>query len=133
MLIIGGSLAVLVISYQKQRTNILLSGLVLAFANVIVITSFGLIKGLKGTEILIRDLQVFINGILSMVLAIGSLPLWERFFSILTPIRLLELSNPNQPLLKRLMLEAPGTYHHSLMVGNLSEAAADAIGANSLG
>ena len=132
MLIIGGSLAVLVISYQKQRTNILLSGLVLAFANVIVITSFGLIKGLKGTEILIRDLQVFINGILSMVLAIGSLPLWERFFSILTPIRLLELSNPNQPLLKRLMLEAPGTYHHSLMVGNLSEAAADAIGANSL-
>ena len=49
-----------------------------------------------------------------------------------TSIKLLELSNPNQPLLKKLMLEAPGTYHHSVMVGNLGEAAAEAVGADGL-
>jgi len=48
------------------------------------------------------------------------------------PLRLLELANPNQPLLKRLLMEAPGTYHHSLMVGNLAEAATEAIGGNAL-
>ena len=104
----------------------------MAIVNILVITSFGLIKGLSGREILVRDLQVFLNGIVTIIITIGSLPLWENLFSILTPIKLLELSNPNHPLLKRLLVEAPGTYHHSLMVGNLSEAAADLIGANSL-
>ncbi len=132
MLLIGGSLAIYPIVQQKQRSNILLSGSVMAVANIIVITSFGLIKGLGGREILIRDLQVFLNGIIAIIITIGSLPLWENLFSILTPIKLLELSNPNHPLLKRLLVEAPGTYHHSLMVGNLSEAAADSIGGNSL-
>ena len=56
----------------------------------------------------------------------------ESAFEITTSARLLELANPNQPLLKRLLLEAPGTYHHSILVGNLGEAAADLIGADSL-
>lgn len=132
MLLLGGSLAIFAITHQKQRSNILLSGIIMAFVNIIVITSFGLIKGLGARDILIRDFQVFLNGIITIILTIGSLPLWENLFSILTPIKLLELSNPNHPLLKRLLVEAPGTYHHSLMVGNLSEAAADSIGANSL-
>ena len=58
--------------------------------------------------------------------------MWEKLFGILTPFRLIELSNPNQPLLKRLAIEAPGTYQHSILVGNLAEAACEAIGANSL-
>lgn len=132
MLLIGGTLAIYPIVQQKQRSNILLSGSIMAIVNILVITSFGLIKGLSGREILVRDLQVFLNGIVTIIITIGSLPLWENLFSILTPIKLLELSNPNHPLLKRLLVEAPGTYHHSLMVGNLSEAAADLIGANSL-
>lgn len=132
MSLMGGSLAIIAISLQKQRSNILLSGIIMAFVNIAVITSFGLIKGLGARDIIVRDFQVFLNGILTIILTIGSLPLWENLFSILTPIKLLELSNPNHPLLKRLLVEAPGTYHHSLMVGNLSEAAADAIGANSL-
>ena len=57
---------------------------------------------------------------------------FEYAFDIITPTKLLELTNPNQPLLRRLMIEAPGTYYHSILVGNLSEAAADEVGANAL-
>ncbi|WP_243467263.1 HDIG domain-containing metalloprotein [Acetivibrio straminisolvens] len=72
------------------------------------------------------------NGIMSMVITIGVLPFLESTFNIITPLRLLEFANPNQPLLKRLLMEAPGTYHHSLMVGNLAEAGTEAIGGNAL-
>ncbi len=71
-------------------------------------------------------------GIASVMLTIGFLPVVESMFSITTDITLLELSDLNQPVLKRLSIEAPGTYHHSIQVGNLSETAAKAIGANSL-
>jgi putative nucleotidyltransferase with HDIG domain len=66
------------------------------------------------------------------VLAIGTLPIWEAVFRVSTPSKLLELSNPNHPLLKRLSIEAPGTYHHSILAANLAEAGADAVGANAL-
>jgi len=62
---------------------------------------------------------------------IGILPLIESSTGILTPFKLMELANPNHPLMKRLLIEAPGTYHHSLMVGNLAEIAADDMGLNS--
>ncbi|WP_438800595.1 HDIG domain-containing metalloprotein, partial [Acinetobacter baumannii] len=53
-------------------------------------------------------------------------------FGILSPMRLIELSNPNQPLLRRMLMETPGTYHHSMMVASLSEAACEAVGADGL-
>jgi hypothetical protein len=62
----------------------------------------------------------------------GILPLVERLYQVPSDITLLELSDLNRPLLRRLMLESPGTYHHSLIVGNLAEMAAEAVGANSL-
>ena len=71
-----------------------------------------------------------LNGIVSSMIALGTLPLFESSFKIITPYGLAELADHNQPLLKRLQFEAPGTYHHSLMVSNLCEAAAEAIGAN---
>ena len=71
------------------------------------------------------------TGLLSGVLAIGTLPYAEAL-GVLTPFKLSELANPGQPLLRRLLVEAPGTYHHSLMVANLSEAACQAIGADPL-
>ena len=74
----------------------------------------------------------FLNGIFSIILAIGILPFLESTFNIITPMKLIELADPNHPLLKRLLLEAPGTYHHSLMVGNLAEVATREIGGNSL-
>lgn len=65
-------------------------------------------------------------------LVIALLPIWENLFDVISPLRLLELSHPSQPLLKRLQIEAPGTYHHTLMVGTLAEAAADKLMMNGL-
>jgi hypothetical protein len=72
------------------------------------------------------------NGFISPILTIGLLPIFESIFDVSTDITLLELSDLNRPLLKRLSLEAPGTYHHSIIVANLAEAGAKAIGANVL-
>jgi hypothetical protein len=72
------------------------------------------------------------NGILTSTIVSMLLPALESLFKITTDIRLLELSNLNAPILRRLSVEAPGTYHHSLMVGTLAESAAEAIGANPL-
>jgi putative nucleotidyltransferase with HDIG domain len=73
-----------------------------------------------------------INGLLCVVVSLGLLPILESFFSRSTPITLLEVGDFNRPLLRRLMMEAPGTYHHTLLVSALAEQAAEAIGANSL-
>lgn len=72
------------------------------------------------------------NGFFSTVLTMGLLPMFESLFNITTDITLLELSDLNNPLLKRLALVAPGTYHHSIVIGNLAEAAAKSLGANTL-
>jgi putative nucleotidyltransferase with HDIG domain len=70
------------------------------------------------------------NGLVVAVLVTGALPLFENLFGVVTPLKLLELSNPNHPLLKKLMVEAPGSYHHTILVANLCEAAAESIGAD---
>ena len=75
---------------------------------------------------------LFLNGIFSGIICVGVLPIFEFLFGTITNIRLLELADFNHPLLNRMMQEAPGTYHHSLIVGNLSEAAGRVVGANSL-
>lgn len=74
----------------------------------------------------------FAGGLVTVVLVIGLMPFFESAFGILSALKLVELSNPNHPLLRKLLIETPGTYHHSVMVGNLSEAAAEAIGADGL-
>ncbi len=84
------------------------------------------------TEVLTQVIYGAATGLVSVLLTIGVIPVWESLFGITTDITLLELSDLNHPLLKRLAIEAPGTYHHSIIVGNLSEAAAKAIDANSL-
>jgi putative nucleotidyltransferase with HDIG domain len=73
-----------------------------------------------------------INGALCVIISLALLPILESFFSRVTPITLLEVGDFNRPLLRRLMMEAPGTYHHTLLVAALAEQAAEAIGANSL-
>src|SRR5699024_9578553 len=70
--------------------------------------------------------------ILSTVLTVGLLPFFETGLGILSDNKLLTLANPNQPLIRKILVEAPGTYHHSVMVANLSEAACEAVGANGL-
>ncbi len=132
--LVGGLAASLVLRADWNRTEIVKSGLVVAGINAMMYVCMGLTGAIPMSDATSpRDL-LFVagNGIVSAVLALGSLPLLELLFGIITPVRLLEISNPDHPLLRRLLLEAPGTYHHSIMVGNLSEAAAVAIGADSL-
>ena len=75
---------------------------------------------------------LFINGLISIIVVMFSSKIFEWLFGVLTNFSLLELADTNHPLLKRMAIEAPGTYHHSLIVSNLSESAADVIGANAL-
>lgn len=132
VMLIGGSVGAVGVINPQQRYNIFLTGLLVSCANVLAIVAFGLIDNLEAQFIITKSIYGLLNGIFCAILTVGSLPLWESIFGIITPLKLLELSNPNQPLLKKLLLEAPGTYHHSIVVGNLSEAAAEAIKANAL-
>ena len=130
--LIAGTVGAFSVSHTHQRSNIFFAGLMVSFSNMISIVGIGLVNSTEMSRILMESFYGILNGIFCAILTIGTLPLWESVFHILTPLKLLELSNPNQPALKKLLLEAPGTYHHSIIVGNLSEAAADAIGANGL-
>jgi hypothetical protein len=130
--IIAGIVSIYSIRKVTQRSSLTRAGLMIAGVNIITISAFGLINDADYYLILKDNLWGVLNGFLAVVLTIGILPFLESFFSITTSFKLMELSNPNQPLLKKLIVEAPGTYHHSIVVGNLSETAASEIGANGL-
>jgi hypothetical protein len=83
-------------------------------------------------DALVAGMQGLGGGLATTILMLGLLPFFEFVFGVTTDITLLELGNPSHPLLRRLMTEAPGTYSHSVMAANLSETAAEAIGANPL-
>lgn len=130
---VGGTVGIYQVSRFSQTNDLAKSGLYIAGANVATIIATILIAGnVTLTSVMMGAILGVISGILSAVLMIGALPYMENGFSITSMRRLLELSNPNHELLKRLLLEAPGTYHHSLMVANLAEASAESIGANPL-
>jgi len=132
MAVISGTLSAFMVSRANQRSKLSAAGLAVAGINIIVSICMGVINknGLK--DVLENCLFVTINGIVSGIFTIGILPFMETTFNIITPLKLLELANPNQPLMKKLLMEAPGTYHHSLMVGNLAEVATEAIEGNAL-
>ncbi|TCO80040.1 HD family phosphohydrolase [Marinisporobacter balticus] len=130
--LIGGTVGACSVTRTHQRSNIFLAGVIVSFSNMMIIIGLGMLNHYEFSKIAIDSLYGILNGIFCAILTIGTLPLWESAFHILTPLKLLELSNPNHPVLKKLLLEAPGTYHHSIIVGNLSEAAAEAISANGL-
>ena len=132
MAFISGPAAVWVLSQRHMRTGTFLAGCVIALVNFITTMAMGLINSVNLNTALINAVWAFGSGILSAVLAIGLQTLLEWLFNIATNAKLIELSNPNQPLLRRLLLEASGTYHHSIIVANLAEAGATAVGANGL-
>ncbi|MCK9267298.1 MAG: HDIG domain-containing protein [Alkaliphilus sp.] len=132
MALIGGTVGAFSVINTQQRASIFVSGLAMSIINMATIVGIGFINSSEIMETLTFGFYGMLNGFFCSVLTVGSLPAWESIFGIVTPLKLLELSNPNQPLLKKLLIEAPGTYHHSIIVGNLSESAADALGANSL-
>ena len=130
--IVGGTVGIYTLRRRATRVGLLLSGLAVGAVNLGVVLCVG---GLTNTDIqlvLNGALYSMLGGFIASVLCVGIQPLLETAFNLVTPSKLLELSNPNQPLLRRLMIETPGTYHHSVVVANIAEAAAEAIGANAL-
>lgn len=132
VMLVGGSIGIYSVRKVRRRSKLLLAGLLVGAANLLTITSINLLNNLS-PRIFFREGLVGIgNGLASFLLVIGLLPVLEYIFKIPTEITLLELSDLNHPLLKEMATKAPGTYHHSLIVGNLAEAACDSINANSL-
>jgi putative nucleotidyltransferase with HDIG domain len=132
VLIVSGIVSIYSIRSATQRSSLTRAGLMIAGVNIVAISALGLINNENYYLILKDNLWGILNGFLAVILTIGILPFLESFFDITTSFKLMELSNPNQPLLKKLIVEAPGTYHHSIVVGNLSETAAEEIGGNGL-
>ncbi|SDK38247.1 HD family phosphohydrolase [Natronincola ferrireducens] len=132
MAILGGTAGVFSVINTQQRAAIFLSGIVVSFINIATIIGIGFINSNEVIKVLMYGFYGVLNGLFCSILTVGTLPLWEYLFRVVTPLKLVELFNPNQPLLKKLLIDAPGTYHHSIIVGNLSESATDAVGGNSL-
>ncbi|NMA04149.1 MAG: phosphohydrolase, partial [Clostridiales bacterium] len=118
MALVGGTVGAFSVINTQQRANIFVSGLAIGVINMVTIVGIGFINSSEVMETLMSGFYGLLNGLFCSILTVGSLPAWESVFSIVTPLKLLELSNPNQPLLKKLLIEAPGTYHHSIIVGN---------------
>ncbi len=119
---------------RQERKNFILAGFKLAIINAVLAITLGFYTQSQ-TELLLLAKEVmlaFCGGLLAATLTIGFTPLIELLFDYTTETKLLEFSHLDQPLIKKLMIEAPGTYNHSLIVATLAEAAASAINASGL-
>ena len=126
----GALIGSTILRKMQQRNDILIASAIIAGVNAIITFSTGVLLSSNIKEVFLNSLFSAIGVVFAGILTIGFLPLLEATFDIITTLKLLELSNPNNELLKRLLMEAPGTYHHSMVVGNLAEMAAEEVGAN---
>ena len=117
---------------MQQRNDIVYSCIYIAILNGVMTLSISALVTSNLKEILLDTAFILVGSLLSGILSTGLLPFFESMFDIVTNVKLLELSNPNNPLLKKLLMEAPGTYHHSVIVANLAEVATEAVGGNAL-
>ncbi len=131
---IGGMAAARFVHKCKKRNDVYIAGVGTGLINLLSIFFLSiLIKSAISYEDLFLSMGAgFSSGILASLLSMMIVPLLESVFNYTTDVRLLELSNLNHPLLKEMLLKAPGTYHHSIIVGTMAESAAEEIGANSL-
>jgi hypothetical protein len=125
---INGVIAAMLLKDVRRRNAIIRTGVILGAAQAV---TWFFLQDLNPTPAL-AYLIVAANGLICSIIVVGILPVFEYLFRTVTNITLLELADFDNPVLQRLMLEAPGTYHHSLVVGNLSEAACQTIGAHAL-
>lgn len=130
--IVGTALGSIVLRKMQDRNDIIFSTLLVTAASIICTFCIGIILSNDIVEIIKKTGAATLGGIFSGIMTVGLLPFLENTFDVVTILKLLELANPNHPLLKKLLIEAPGTYHHSIMVANLAEVAADEVGANSV-
>ncbi len=131
--VVASLAAIYSLRQYRERSAIVRAGLIIGGVNILTVLALQLYSSVFDWATFgVRATGGFLAGLFTAMLASLLLPALEWLFEITTDIRLLELSNLNKPILRRLAVEAPGTYHHSIIVGTLSEAAAEAIGANSL-
>ncbi len=132
---VGTLVGVATVQQVKHRMALMWSGVTVGAVNVAAILAFMLIQGeffQSTTATLGTSLIGFGGGLFAGLVVLATLPVFEAVFSYTTDIKLLELANLNHPLLRELIMRAPGSYHHSMMVGSLCEAAAEAVDANPL-
>ncbi|KGP90499.1 hypothetical protein N780_04985 [Pontibacillus chungwhensis BH030062] len=126
--------AIIFLHNVKDKTSILKAGFGVTVVNIVVVIVFVLLSyepiSLSGTTITVG--YAVLSAFLSSVLTFGLMPFFEAGLGMLSDTLLITLSNPNHPLLRKILTQTPGTYHHSVMVANLSESACEAIGANGL-
>jgi len=131
--VVGSLIGAHKVARCEQRSVLIKAGTGVGGINVLMILAYNLLSGNPLRMTLVPDLLMgFLGGVLASVLVLGIVPIVEIVFGYTTDIKLLELANMDQPVLKDLILQAPGTYHHSIIVGSLVEAAAKSIGANPL-
>ena len=132
MILIGGSVGIYFVKSVRKRADIIKAGFFVGVANFLSLSASGFLNNLAANVFLVDAYIGLVNGVISSFIVMGLLPFFESIFKITTDVTLLELSDLNHPLLREMVVKAPGTYHHSILVGNLAEAACNAIGANSL-
>ena len=128
--IVNALVGATILRKMQQRNDILYSTLYIAVLSGVITFATGVILSSNLKDIFLNSAFSIIGTVFAGVLATGLLPFLESTFNIVTTLKLLELSNPNTPLLKKLLMEAPGTYHHSMLVANLAELAAEEVKAN---
>jgi len=130
--LLGGLAGILFIRRGDRLQTFIQAGVAVFVVQALVVTAFSLLgeRDVAGVIQLVGAAGLSAGG--ATIAAVGSFAVLGNLFGLLTVFQLLELANPSQPLLRRLLIETPGTYHHSLMVGNLAERAAEAIGADPL-
>lgn len=133
-ILFGGFASIFFMRNVERRAHLLQACGVITVVNILFIAFYLLMSqsGYGFKEIGFYLAAAIISGLLSGTLTMGLMPFFESAFGMLSAMRLIELSNPNHPLLKKLLTETPGTYHHSVMVANLAETACEAIGADGL-
>jgi putative nucleotidyltransferase with HDIG domain len=129
---LGGFAGIVAVRRGDRLQVFVQAGLAVAIVNIVVVSTFALLGQRDLTGVLQLWAASMVAGGVAAVVAVGSFAVLGNLFGIVTVFQLLELANPSQPVLRRLLTETPGTYHHSLMVANLAERAAEAVGADPL-
>lgn len=131
--VIGNVIAAMEVAHCSQRNDLIKAGVFVGLINILTLFCLKMVQGSEFQLYNLFDIAFgFTGGMLAGIMVTGIVPLFEVLFKYTTDIKLLELANLNQPILKELVVQAPGTYHHSIIVGSLVEAASESINANPL-
>jgi putative nucleotidyltransferase with HDIG domain len=128
----SGLVAIYAVRFAEKRSDLLRASIFIVLANELLLTSIGFLMELSAREFLTLLIWGAGNGIVSVVFSLGIIPFFEVMLNLPTNFRLIELSDLNTPIMKKMQIEAPGTYHHSINVANMAENAARVVKANAL-